>query len=125
MKLPFVTSLDQGSTLRISIDSTESLEEVIRVVGAAYNVTLTVSTTSEASTEAATASTPQEGGGSRVATTKSARAERKRRGRPAQQGAKVSNEVLRSWARENGHTISDRGRIPKAVVAAHRDAQSN
>jgi hypothetical protein len=33
--------------------------------------------------------------------------------------------VLRSWARENGHTVSDRGRIPKAVVAAHREAQSN
>jgi hypothetical protein len=111
--------------LRISIDSTDSLDDVIRVVEAAYNVTLTVSTTNEARTTAPPAMTPKSGAGSRAATAKGAQAKSNRRGRPAQQVARVSNEVLRSWARENGHTVSDRGRIPKAVVAAHREAQSN
>ena len=111
--------------MRISIDSTDSLDDVIRVVEAAYNVTLTVSTTKEGSATAPPAMSPKGGAGSRAATAKGAQAKSNRRGRPAQHVAKVSNEVLRSWARENGHTVSDRGRIPKAVVAAHRDAQSN
>jgi hypothetical protein len=110
--------------LRIRIDSTEPLEDVIRVVGAAYNVTLTVSTTNGAST-APPAMTPKGRGRSRAATGKGARAKSNGRGRSAQQVAKVSSEVLRSWARENGHTVSDRGRIPQAVVAAHRDAQTS
>jgi len=111
--------------LRISIDSADLLDDVIRVVGAAYNVTLTVSTTKEASTTAPPEMTSKGGAGSRAATAKGARATSIRRGRPAQQVAKVSSEVLRSWARANDHTVSDRGRIPKAVIAAHRDARSN
>jgi hypothetical protein len=122
---PPCTSSNHGSALRISIDSTDSLAEVIRIVEAAYNVTLTVTTTNEASTTAPAAMPPKRGGGSRAATAKGARATSNRRGRPDQQVANVSNEVLRSWARENGHTVSDRGRIPKAVVEAHRDAPSN
>lgn len=30
--------------------------------------------------------------------------------------------AIRAWARENGHEISGRGRIPKAVVAAYEAA---
>ena len=117
---------DQGSALRISIDSNESLEDVIRVVGAAYNVTLTVSTSNETDTRAPTvAVTAERGGSSRAATVKGARAKSSRRSRPSPQVVKVSNDVLRSWARENGYTVSDRGRIPNAVVAAHREAQSS
>jgi hypothetical protein len=111
--------------LRISFDSTEPLEDVIRVVGAAYHVTLTVLTTNEVGTTSPDAITPKGAGGNRAATAKDARAKSDGRGRSTQQVARVSNEVLRSWARENGHTVSDRGRIPKAVVAAHRDAQSS
>jgi hypothetical protein len=111
--------------LRISFDSTEPLEDVIRVVGAAYNVTLTVLATNEVSTTTPDAITPKRGGASRAATAKDARAKSDGRDGSAQQVARVSNEVLRSWARENGHTVSDRGRIPKAVVAAHRAAQSS
>jgi hypothetical protein len=30
--------------------------------------------------------------------------------------------AIRTWARENGHVVSDRGRIPKTVVEAYRAA---
>jgi hypothetical protein len=44
---------------------------------------------------------------------------------PAAKPARASREetaAVRSWARENGHEISERGRIPKAVVEAYRAA---
>jgi Lsr2 len=30
--------------------------------------------------------------------------------------------AIRAWARENGHEVSERGRIPKAVVEAYQSA---
>jgi hypothetical protein len=30
--------------------------------------------------------------------------------------------AIRTWARENGHEVSERGRIPKAVVQAYQTA---
>src|SRR3954468_13434061 len=30
--------------------------------------------------------------------------------------------AIREWARQNGHQISDRGRIPKSVIEAYQDA---
>ena len=30
--------------------------------------------------------------------------------------------AIRTWARENGHEVSERGRIPKAVVQAYQSA---
>ncbi|NYE96070.1 hypothetical protein FHU41_002320 [Psychromicrobium silvestre] len=41
-----------------------------------------------------------------------------------QSAASRGNEVaqIRSWARENGHTVSDRGRIQADVVAAYHQA---
>jgi hypothetical protein len=30
--------------------------------------------------------------------------------------------TIRAWARENGHEVSERGRIPKAVVQAYQSA---
>ena len=35
-----------------------------------------------------------------------------------------SNAEVRSWARQNGLTVSDRGRLPASILAAHRNAQS-
>ncbi|SDQ16586.1 Lsr2 family protein [Quadrisphaera sp. DSM 44207] len=31
---------------------------------------------------------------------------------------------IRAWARENGHTVSERGRIPTSVIEAYRAANS-
>ena len=31
------------------------------------------------------------------------------------------NSAIREWAREHGHTVSDRGRIPRPVLEAYRN----
>ncbi len=44
--------------------------------------------------------------------------------RSAQKTDAPSNAEVRSWARHNGFTVSDRGRLPASVVTAYRNAQS-
>ena len=114
--------------MRISIDSTEPLEDVIRVVGAMYDVTLTVAATNDTAV-AVQARTSAARDGNRTAKGKASRGRGTGRSRAGSRGqsdrrlAKVSNHDLRSWARENGYTVSDRGRIPAAVVTGYRKAQ--
>lgn len=46
-------------------------------------------------------------------------------GRPARGSARIDREqtqAIREWARKNGHAVSDRGRIPAAVVEAYEAA---
>ena len=38
--------------------------------------------------------------------------------------SKTNLDDVRAWARENGHTVSDRGRIPAAVQSAYDAAHS-
>ncbi|HEV7963964.1 MAG TPA: Lsr2 family protein [Actinoplanes sp.] len=40
--------------------------------------------------------------------------------RPA--GSRDENKLIRDWAVENGHQISERGRIPQSVTSAYRAA---
>jgi hypothetical protein len=35
----------------------------------------------------------------------------------------VSTAAVRSWARDNGYAVADRGRVPAEVVTAYRNAQ--
>ena len=57
----------------------------------------------------------------------------RRAGKPNKPGLRRHNDAdgrsnrddaaaIRAWARENGHEVSDRGRIPKTVVEAYRVA---
>jgi len=39
--------------------------------------------------------------------------------------AQRSNTEVRAWGRANGHTVSDRGPLPKALVAAYAAAHSS
>lgn len=48
----------------------------------------------------------------------SARASR----RPAAAAVDVDLGAVREWARSNGFTVSDRGRVPATVVQAYKDA---
>jgi hypothetical protein len=41
--------------------------------------------------------------------------------RPPRAG-REQTAAIRTWARDNGHTVSDRGRIPKTVVDAYNAA---
>lgn len=126
----------KGSTgLKLTIDSSEALEDTLRVVGALYNVNL------EASPTAATSRKSNQGTGnttsssSRTApeTRKSAQrrpgkrktSQRTRSGRPrasSGSGGRVTTAAVRTWARENGYTVADRGRVPTDVVTAYRNA---
>jgi hypothetical protein len=37
-------------------------------------------------------------------------------------GSRDENKLIRDWAAENGHQISERGRIPQSVTTAYRAA---
>jgi hypothetical protein len=123
--------------LKLTLDSSEPLEHAMRVLGALYGVTLVLSTDEE------DASKPARENGTKPASSKST-ARRKpsaaKEGRPVAPAADAdavqskqetaprsagspSNAEVRSWARQNGFTVSDRGRVPASVVTAYRNAQ--
>lgn len=112
--------------MKVSIDSSEPLEEVLRVVGALYDVHLVTGsreTDNSQALEAAPvrrASVRTNGRVAKRAKGPSAGNRRGRGSRSTRPGA--SNEELRSWARQNGHTVSDRGRVPASVVTAYQEA---
>ncbi|MDU0366888.1 Lsr2 family protein [Microbacterium sp. KSW4-17] len=37
-------------------------------------------------------------------------------------GAGVDLVAVRTWARENGHTVSDRGRVPASIIDAYKSS---
>ena len=41
---------------------------------------------------------------------------------PSARADREATAAIRTWARENGHEVSERGRIPKAVVEAYQSA---
>ncbi|WP_428838670.1 histone-like nucleoid-structuring protein Lsr2 [Microbacterium testaceum] len=47
-----------------------------------------------------------------------------RRPRAARRDNDLDLGAVREWARANGHTVSDRGRVPAAVLEAYSAAQS-
>jgi hypothetical protein len=104
--------------VKLTLDSSEPLEDAMRVVGALYGVTL-VLTTEEADVGAPAekAQTPA----ARKRTPASRRTARERK--PARQRS-TSNAEVRSWARQKGLTVSDRGRIPASVMTAYQDSHT-
>lgn len=48
---------------------------------------------------------------------------RKTTGRSGASGPKRDLSAIRTWAAENGHKVSDRGRIPNAVIEAYEAAK--
>ena len=113
----------------------------MRVVGALYGVTLTVSaaeageapsearitsaqrTSKPAGTKAAIDGTSPAIKGARTrAAGKKSRA-RKATASASAESSSPNNAEVRSWARQSGLTINDRGRIPASVLTAYRDSQ--
>lgn len=93
----------------------------MRVLGALYGVTLVVSSNNP---------NPNPNKAARKRTTTLSR---KTASKPASRKKTVkkttprptgspSNAELRAWARQNGFTVSDRGRLPASVVTAYRNA---
>jgi hypothetical protein len=102
--------------LKLTLDSSEPLEDAMRVIGALYGVTLGV-----APNDADDRSSVDQQKEAPETTKKPVgRARAAKRAGPALS----NNAEVRSWARQTGLTISDRGRIPTSVVAAYRDAHA-
>jgi Lsr2 len=127
-------NMRKATALKITLDSSEPLEDAIRVVGALYGVTLVVFSDEQDGTkpakEAAKPVRKTAMARKRATAVKSTRTRRptKTDGRRAKDAAarrsagSPSNAEVRSWARQNGLTVSDRGRVPAAVLAAYRRA---
>ena len=114
----------------------------MRVVGALYGVTLTVSAAEagEAASEARITSAQRtskptgtkaaiEGTSPAIKGARTRAAGKKTRARKATasasaQSSSPDNAEVRSWARQSGLTINDRGRIPASVLTAYRDSQN-
>ncbi len=116
----------------------------MRVLGALYGVTLVVSPDEQDGTRSAwkIAAKPARTSASKSASSKKtvkrtppAAAKAEPAAPSAQAAAKQSvkktsprsagspsNAELRAWARQNGFTVSDRGRLPASVVTAYRNA---
>jgi hypothetical protein len=122
--------------LKLTLDSSEPLEEAMRVVGALYGVALGVSAneaddrSSVDHGEVASETTKNPVGRRRAAksATGTGASARPRAVETTETGslgpASSNNAAVRSWARQTGLTVSDRGRIPASVMAAYRDAHA-
>ena len=115
--------------MKVTIDSNEPLENALRVLGAMYDVTLDVSTLQSAQPQEPSRSVGDKSAGKTgTASVRSARRKPKRAAKRAQGSRRgsarsVSNAELRSWAKEHGYTVADRGRLPADVVEAYHVAQ--
>lgn len=56
---------------------------------------------------------------------RAARAARSARGSNNNTPVRQHNQAVRAWARQNGYTVSGRGRIPAEVVAAYEGANTS
>ena len=124
------------SALKLTIDSSETLEDTLRVVGALYNVTLEVPANGAKARRSA--KNTGTSGSSRPARAAGARAQRRPvdrqpsnrgRGRQARAGTRAHGPVnaaaVRSWAREHGYTVADRGRMPAEVLTAYQNTHKS
>jgi hypothetical protein len=100
--------------VKVTIDSSESLSDALRVVGAMYDVTLSV-------TDGAVPSPTTSSGRGPARAARKARTSATKKSTAAVPAA-VGNVHIRSWAVANGMTVSQRGRLPGRVVAAYREA---
>jgi len=123
--------------VKLTIDSSEPLEDAMRVLGALYGVTLVVSSDQHDASKPDTTTADKPSNGKKTAKRKPAAARKPRPAASTKTGpasskrttsqrsagsGSASNAEVRSWARQHGFTVSDRGRLPASVVAAYRNA---
>jgi Lsr2 len=109
--------------VQLSIDSTEPLDKVLAVVGALYGVELSVAAPVES---AAPPNDRPNADTAQVEATGKALRKRQPEARASRraQAAKPDPVAVRTWARTNGHEVSNRGRVPATVLAAYTAAGS-
>jgi len=116
--------------LKVTIDSNDPLSEALRVLGAMYNVTLVVDATTSGPTNTVgptNGKAPSRRSAKKAA--RNGRATKAKRAAPARAARRSAGAAsapsapeLRSWARQQGYQVGNRGRMPAAVVAAYREA---
>ena len=128
----------KATALKLTIDSSEPLEDAIRVLGALYGVTLLLSSDDQDASKPATEHPSGPAKRLRTARRKSSVTRKARpvasaadadAPQPEQQAAQrsarsPSNAEVRAWARESGLTVSERGRVAASVLTAYRDAHN-
>jgi hypothetical protein len=63
--------------------------------------------------------------GRRVTRTKPGRGPKSSASRSGGSGSdREANQAIREWARENGHQVNERGRIPREVIDAYHEANA-
>jgi len=108
--------------LKVTLESTESLQDALRVVGALYGVQLVVAGDSPDSDDqpATRQSTPKSSGrrGRRPAATETPAATAS----SATKASSATTSELRAWAKANGVDVNERGPVPASVRDAYAAA---
>lgn len=122
--------------MQLTIDSNDDIQQVLTVVGALLGVQLQAQGDEPAPVEDSYADSTavEEPAVEEAAATEpvaepeseepAAAPRRRRGGRKAAAAAPPSTSAVRAWARENGHEVSDRGRISAAVLSAYEQAHN-
>ena len=110
----------ESKALKVTIESSEPLEHVLRVIGALYDVTLTAAAIGTGSKDTPTKSVRSASRGGRPRRRVSAASSP---AKPVGRAKAVSTAAVRSWAVENGYAVSGRGPIAASVAAAYRQAR--
>jgi hypothetical protein len=109
--------------VKVTIDSSDPLEDALRVVGAVYGVELRVATKDVPQPDLSEVPSIAPPPGPATSPRGQGSARRRKKGSGgAKATPQVSNVELRAWARQNGFTVSGRGRLPVTVIAAYRAA---
>jgi hypothetical protein len=96
--------------VQLTIDSSQKLDDVIRVVGALYDVQLGVVGTAGPKEPVASSRSRARSASSRGSATR-------RSGRRPNRNTASTAEV-RAWAQTNGYQVNSRGRIPMTIKNA-------
>ena len=118
----------ERTAMKLTVDSSEPLEDALRVVGALYGVTIVVSENGSTVSQAPRKRTAQPRNGTsstnrRPRTAAAGKpAGKARNAKGSRAVAQPTNAEVRSWARDAGLNINGRGRVPASVMAAYRDA---
>jgi hypothetical protein len=92
--------------LKVTLDSAESLQDALRVVGALYDVRLVVADGDDEPARGSGQASAAKGGG-----------RRSRKPAPS-----ISTSELRAWARSTGLDVNERGPVPASVREAYNAA---
>ena len=108
--------------MQVTIDSTESLDEVLAVLSTMFGTRI-VPDPADAATTSGTAAPAAPGKTAKAVKTARSAAGSKRPVSSKKTPA-VDASAVRAWARGQGTTVTERGALPKKLIAAYEAAQA-